>query len=94
MGQVLSLAEPLLKYVVDLIEFHCRLRIDDALSNSFSEDLVLCHEYHSVVIYAAVYYDLVSNAFDKSRYMLIGVSPLSKCCNILSITSNIACSVE
>ena len=36
----------------------------------------------------------VSKAFDKSRYTLMGVVPLSKCCVILSITSNAARSVE
>ena len=29
----------------------------------------------------------VSKAFDKSRYILMGVVPLSKCCVILSISS-------
>ena len=36
----------------------------------------------------------VSKAFDKSRYTLKGVVPLSKCCVILSISSSTASSVE
>ena len=36
----------------------------------------------------------VSKAFDKSRYTLMGVVPLSKCCVILSTSSNTASSVE
>ena len=36
----------------------------------------------------------VSKAFDKSRYTLMGFVPLSKCCVILYISSNIASSVE
>ena len=37
----------------------------------------------------------VSKAFDKSRYTLMRVVPLSKCCVILSIiSSNTASSVE
>ena len=36
----------------------------------------------------------VSKAFDKSRYTLMRVVPLSKCCVILSTSSNTASSVE
>ena len=36
----------------------------------------------------------VSKAFDKSRYTLMGVVPLSKCCVTQYISSNTASSVE
>ena len=36
----------------------------------------------------------VSKGFDKSMYILMGVVPLSKCCVILSTSSNTASSVE
>ena len=69
--------------------------IVDADADNFRIDVTRFLLCHNILICAAVCYgQTLYKAFDKSRYTLTGVVPLSKCCVILSISSNTASSVE
>ena len=87
--------EYLLVYDYNLSWFHRDQHIVDAHSDKFRIHLMLLLLSHTILICGAVCYcQAYQRRFDKSRYTLMGVVPLSKCCVILSTRSNTASYVE